>query len=198
MLQSAPCNRDPGAVALTFLATQFSARFWTGTTNTGVKPCPANRQDALQSMALRSDVATNPVTTVIPILNALWRVSPRWWISPTRRWMKCCICGPVWATTRGRATYIKPRSKSPHYTAGIPRTFDEVAALPGVGRSTAGAILSLSLGQHYPILDGNVKRVLARCYAVSGWPGKKRWKNGCGTSAKSSPRQRASSASTVR
>ncbi|OWG04012.1 A/G-specific adenine glycosylase, partial [Klebsiella pneumoniae] len=34
-------------------------------------------------------------------------------------------------------------------------------------------ILSLSLGQHYPILDGNVKRVLARCYAVSGWPGKK-------------------------
>ena len=61
-----PCNRDPGAVALTFLATQFSARFWTGTTNTGVKPCSANRQDALQSMALRSDVATNPVTTVIP------------------------------------------------------------------------------------------------------------------------------------
>lgn len=55
----------------------------------------------------------------------------------------------------------------------FPRTFAEVADLPGVGRSTAGAILSLSLGQHYPILDGNVKRVLARCYAVSGWPGKK-------------------------
>ena len=55
----------------------------------------------------------------------------------------------------------------------FPQTFDEVAALPGVGRSTAGAILSLSLGQHFPILDGNVKRVLARCYAVSGWPGKK-------------------------
>jgi A/G-specific adenine glycosylase len=62
-----------------------------------------------------------------------------------------------------------------------------VAALPGVGRSTAGAILSLSLGQHYPILDGNVKRVLARCYAVSGWPGKKRLKNGCGRSAKGHP-----------
>ncbi|WP_213732026.1 A/G-specific adenine glycosylase [Citrobacter europaeus] len=55
----------------------------------------------------------------------------------------------------------------------FPQAFDEVAALPGVGRSTAGAILSLSLGQHFPILDGNVKRVLARCYAVSGWPGKK-------------------------
>lgn len=55
----------------------------------------------------------------------------------------------------------------------FPQTFDEVADLPGVGRSTAGAILSLSLGQHFPILDGNVKRVLARCYAVDGWPAKK-------------------------
>ena len=53
----------------------------------------------------------------------------------------------------------------------FPQNFEDVADLPGVGRSTAGAILSLSLGQHYPILDGNVKRVLARCYAVEGWPG---------------------------
>ncbi|WP_312630010.1 A/G-specific adenine glycosylase [Scandinavium sp.] len=55
----------------------------------------------------------------------------------------------------------------------FPETFDEVADLPGVGRSTAGAVLSLSLGKHFPILDGNVKRVLARCYAIDGWPGKK-------------------------
>ncbi|MGV3344791.1 A/G-specific adenine glycosylase [Enterobacteriaceae bacterium LUAb1] len=55
----------------------------------------------------------------------------------------------------------------------FPVSFNEVAALPGIGRSTAGAILSLALGQHYPILDGNVRRVLARYYAVSGWPGKK-------------------------
>ena len=34
----------------------------------------------------------------------------------------------------------------------FPETFEEVAALPGVGRSTAGAILSLSLGKHFPIL----------------------------------------------
>lgn len=59
----------------------------------------------------------------------------------------------------------------------FPETFDQVVALPGVGRSTAGAILSLSLGKHFPILDGNVKRVLARCYAVSGWPGKKEVEN---------------------
>ena len=55
----------------------------------------------------------------------------------------------------------------------FPENFEQVVALPGVGRSTAGAILSLSLGQHYPILDGNVKRVLARYYAVAGWPGQR-------------------------
>ncbi|WP_457913819.1 A/G-specific adenine glycosylase [Candidatus Gillettellia adelgis] len=55
----------------------------------------------------------------------------------------------------------------------FPTTFQDISSLPGIGRSTAGAVLSLALGQHYPILDGNVKRVLARCYAVEGWPGKK-------------------------
>ncbi|MGK0702917.1 A/G-specific adenine glycosylase [Yokenella regensburgei] len=59
----------------------------------------------------------------------------------------------------------------------FPETYEEVAALPGVGRSTAGAILSLSLGKHFPILDGNVKRVLARAYAIGGWPGKKEVEN---------------------
>ena len=53
----------------------------------------------------------------------------------------------------------------------FPEEFDAVLALPGIGRSTAGAILSLALGQRYPILDGNVKRVLARHFAVEGWPG---------------------------
>jgi A/G-specific adenine glycosylase len=46
-----------------------------------------------------------------------------------------------------------------------------LAALPGIGRSTAGAILALGSGQRQPILDGNVKRVLCRHRAVAGWPG---------------------------
>ncbi len=50
----------------------------------------------------------------------------------------------------------------------FPERFDEVLALPGVGRSTAGAILAFAFGQRHPILDGNVKRVLARCYAIAG------------------------------
>ncbi len=53
----------------------------------------------------------------------------------------------------------------------MPENIDQLMALPGIGRSTAGAILSLSLGQHQPILDGNVKRVLTRCFAIPGWPG---------------------------
>ena len=50
-------------------------------------------------------------------------------------------------------------------------------ALPGVGRSTANAILALSADRPYPILDGNVKRVLARVYGVYGWPGHKQVEN---------------------
>ena len=59
----------------------------------------------------------------------------------------------------------------------FPVEFAAVAALPGIGRSTAGAILSLSLGQHHAILDGNVKRVLTRYLAIPGWPGSKEVEN---------------------
>ena len=54
----------------------------------------------------------------------------------------------------------------------FPGTFEEVIALPGIGRSTAGAILAFSFHRSYPILDGNVRRVLARYHAIDGWPGK--------------------------
>ncbi|MEJ2346734.1 MAG: A/G-specific adenine glycosylase [Gammaproteobacteria bacterium] len=54
----------------------------------------------------------------------------------------------------------------------FPESFDDVAALPGIGRSTAGAILTLACGQRHAILDGNVKRVLARFHGIDGWPGR--------------------------
>ena len=72
------------------------------------------------------------------------------------------------------------RARNLHRAAGIvvtlhagelPQEFTAISALPGVGRSTAGAILALACGQRQPILDGNVKRVLARWFAVSGYPG---------------------------
>jgi A/G-specific adenine glycosylase len=54
------------------------------------------------------------------------------------------------------------------YAGAFPRELEAVLSLPGVGRSTAGAILALSTGARHPILDGNVKRVLARHRAVDG------------------------------
>ena len=59
----------------------------------------------------------------------------------------------------------------------MPETLDELIALPGIGRSTAGAIMALAHHQRFPILDGNVKRVLARYEAIEGWPGNKQTEN---------------------
>jgi A/G-specific adenine glycosylase len=53
----------------------------------------------------------------------------------------------------------------------FPDTLEAVQALPGIGRSTAGAILAISKSQRHPILDGNVKRVLTRCFGIHGFPG---------------------------
>ena len=53
----------------------------------------------------------------------------------------------------------------------LPRDFEALAALPGIGRSTAGAILAQAHGLRFAILDGNVKRVLARYHGIEGHPG---------------------------
>jgi len=57
------------------------------------------------------------------------------------------------------------------FNGHFPETVEQLAELPGIGRSTAGAIISLSHNRYAPILDGNVKRVLSRVFAVNGWPG---------------------------
>lgn len=57
------------------------------------------------------------------------------------------------------------------YQGEFPLDSKTLQTLPGIGRSTAGAILALAANQPQPILDGNVKRVLARCFAIEGWVG---------------------------
>ncbi len=52
-----------------------------------------------------------------------------------------------------------------------------LSELPGIGRSTAAAIAAFAFGVRSPILDGNVKRVLARAYGIEGYPGEKRVEN---------------------
>lgn len=75
--------------------------------------------------------------------------------------------------SRARNLHQAARMIRDGYHGRFPRMIDEVMALPGIGRSTAGAILSISRGDCYAILDGNVKRVLTRFHAVEGWPGKR-------------------------
>ena len=69
---------------------------------------------------------------------------------------------------RARNLHKAAKTLVEDYEGVFPPTLDEVVSLPGIGRSTAGAILSLSRDERYPILDGNVKRVLARYYAIEG------------------------------
>jgi A/G-specific adenine glycosylase len=75
---------------------------------------------------------------------------------------------------RARNLHQAARYIRDEHAGRFPRDFEAVAALPGIGRSTAGAILALADGQRHPILDGNVKRVLARYHRVTGWPGDKK------------------------
>jgi A/G-specific adenine glycosylase len=59
----------------------------------------------------------------------------------------------------------------------FPASLEEVASLPGVGRSTAAAIVVFAYGGRHAILDGNVKRVLARHCGIAGYPGDKKVAN---------------------
>jgi len=72
---------------------------------------------------------------------------------------------------RGRNLHAAARRIRDEHGGAFPESFEAVNALPGVGPSTAGAILAIAFGQRHPILDGNVKRVLARHEAIPGWPG---------------------------
>ena len=58
-----------------------------------------------------------------------------------------------------------------HHDGQLPCDIDALQRLPGIGRSTAGAILVLACGKRHPILDGNVKRILCRYYAIEDWTG---------------------------
>lgn len=75
---------------------------------------------------------------------------------------------------RARNLHKAAKQIASEHNGQFPQQFDDVVALPGIGRSTAGAILSFAFDQHHAILDGNVKRVLTRFYAIEGWSGDKK------------------------
>ena len=72
--------------------------------------------------------------------------------------------------SRARNLHRAARQLVGQYGGELPTTAAELVELPGIGRSTAAAIRALSAGERGAILDGNVRRVLARCFLVTGAP----------------------------
>ena len=72
---------------------------------------------------------------------------------------------------RGRNLHKSAQLIVQRHNGQMPTTQEDLEALPGIGRSTAGAIRSISMGQQGVIMDGNVKRVLARFHGIEGSPG---------------------------
>lgn len=72
---------------------------------------------------------------------------------------------------RGRNLHKAADIICAEFNAELPADRATLEQLPGIGRSTAGAICAIAFNQPQPILDGNVKRVLSRYFCVAGWPG---------------------------
>ncbi len=73
---------------------------------------------------------------------------------------------------RGRNLHKSAQIIYHEFDSELPADLEQLQRLPGIGRSTAGAIMALAFHQRQAILDGNVKRVLSRFYAVNDWPGR--------------------------
>ena len=113
------------------------------------------------------------VATVVPYFNAFITTFP------TVEQLAAAPIDQVLQHWSGLGYYARARNL--HKTAQkiaelgqFPNSLTELIALPGIGQSTAGAILSIAFKNSHPILDGNVKRVLTRFKAIPGWPGENR------------------------
>jgi A/G-specific adenine glycosylase len=113
------------------------------------------------------------VPTVIPYYQKFLRTFP------TVRHLAKADLSKVLALWEGLGYYSRARNLhkasrivSSHFGEQVPDDLNSLLALPGIGKYTAGAILSIAYNQEAPILDGNVKRVLSRLFAVSSHPAK--------------------------
>ena len=76
--------------------------------------------------------------------------------------------------SRARSLFRAAQLVMQQHGGKFPQLFDDICALPGIGRSTAAAISALAFHERRAILDGNVKRVLARYFAIEGHTGEKK------------------------
>jgi A/G-specific adenine glycosylase len=75
--------------------------------------------------------------------------------------------------SRGRNLHRAARLVADNHNGIFPREVEVIQQLPGIGRSTAAAIAVFAYGARCAILDGNVKRILARCFGIEGYPGER-------------------------
>jgi A/G-specific adenine glycosylase len=76
--------------------------------------------------------------------------------------------------SRGRNLHQAARLVANNHNGMFPEEVEVIRQLPGVGRSTAAAIAVFAYGARSAILDGNVKRILARCFGIEGYPGERK------------------------
>ena len=139
----------------------------------GRKDLPWQRSDAYGIWVSEIMLQQTQVQTVIPYFERFMRSFPdvvRLANAPLDEVLEHWAGLGYYA--RARNLYKAAQIIRDEHDGGFPDHIELVEALPGIGRSTAGAILSLAFGQRQAILDGNVKRVLARHGAIAGWPGK--------------------------
>ncbi len=152
------------------------ARCWPGSTVHGRKHLPRQQQiTALSRLDLRDHVATDAGGHGHPHYERFMQRFPDAQ-SPGRRGrtMKRCICGPAWVITPGHAICRKAaRTIVTEHAGEFPETLLEaVQALPGIGRSTAGAILAISKASQATSHPRRQRQaVLTRCFGIEGFPG---------------------------
>lgn len=76
--------------------------------------------------------------------------------------------------SRARNLHRTAKIIAENFQGNLPSDLDKLQELPGIGLSTAGAILAIAFQKKSTILDGNVKRVLTRLYGITDWPGEKK------------------------
>jgi A/G-specific adenine glycosylase len=159
--------------------TNFSQRIITWHQQFGRKTLPWQQDKSLyKTWVSEVMLQQTQVATVIPYFNKFMRSFP------TISYLANAPLDEVLHHWTGLGYYARARNlhKSAqfirdNYDGRFPEDFQQVIDLPGIGRSTAGAILSLTLDQNFAILDGNVKRVLTRHQTIEGWTGEKRIEN---------------------
>ncbi len=137
-----------------------------------------NTRDAYRIWLSEIMLQQTQVTTVLPYYAGFLERFP------DIRTLAAAPVGEVMALWSGLGYYARARNLHACARAVVerhggefPRETAAIAALPGIGRSTAAAIAAFAHGTRGAILDGNVKRVLARCFGIAGFPGEKQVEN---------------------